>query len=424
ASAVYQTGSTRGGNSISVNSLTSATSYNVTVIGKNGDNSTENGTGSTAATETKANPPTSLEIPTTTSSSITLSWDTSSNGINAQYLVTNDSSSGNSGWITTNTWTQTGLQENTSYTFTIKARNAAGTETSTTSITRSTGSSGSAGGGTVFIIPQVTKIEAMGKPEVKEIPAPPAEELISPPEGRPEENKIVERTVRKKIERTNREELINAFQEVKNGSSEFLTKIIFENPEGEKIYFSDFMKAIYPEFTEEEMKIFENDFNAFLYEKEDVGRPGFIVRIKNRKKNTEKIRTILKRIEEDQNRKNLFLNDPGEPDPEGFKNETIQDAQIRSLRFRNKRSITTFYYGITDEEAVFSTSNTGLQEMLKTTKTPAELCEKSPPDIWYMYQYGDKFPPDGSQKIIFDGSKVNNITHYWKRCEGIEKYEL
>ncbi|MFT5280997.1 MAG: hypothetical protein ACI9AR_000445 [Flavobacteriaceae bacterium] len=57
-----------------------------------------------------------------------------------------ESTDSNSGWITTNTWTDTGLDCGDSKTYTIKYRNADGVETSTASLTKSTSGCSSGSG--------------------------------------------------------------------------------------------------------------------------------------------------------------------------------------------------------------------------------------------------------------------------------------
>jgi uncharacterized repeat protein (TIGR03803 family) len=77
--------------------------------------------------------------------SINLSVDTFSNatsGSSGYYFERNGG--GNSGWIQTNTWTDTGLSSGTEYTYTIKYRNGDGVETSTETVSASTQAQASA----------------------------------------------------------------------------------------------------------------------------------------------------------------------------------------------------------------------------------------------------------------------------------------
>jgi len=76
---------------------------------------------------------------------ITASWSANSNPAGTQYYAANTTNSTNSGWITDAAWTSSGLTCNTSYTFTVKAKNGDGTETTTS--TSSATTAGCPGGG-------------------------------------------------------------------------------------------------------------------------------------------------------------------------------------------------------------------------------------------------------------------------------------
>lgn len=111
-------------------------------------NSYGNSTASSAASAiyTLAATPTNF-IPTSNSSTIDLIVDSFTNdttGSSGYYF--SRSGGGNSGWIQTRLWQETGLSCDTSYTYSVKYRNADGTETNTVSATKSTTNCGGGGG--------------------------------------------------------------------------------------------------------------------------------------------------------------------------------------------------------------------------------------------------------------------------------------
>ncbi|MCR4275692.1 MAG: peptidoglycan-binding protein, partial [Candidatus Wolfebacteria bacterium] len=76
----------------------------------------------------------------TSQTSIALSVDSFNNASSSSsgYYFTNTTNSNNSGWITTNSYTDTGLTCNTSYSYTIKYRNGDAAESATSSISQTT----------------------------------------------------------------------------------------------------------------------------------------------------------------------------------------------------------------------------------------------------------------------------------------------
>jgi lysophospholipase L1-like esterase len=117
--------------------LTPNTNYTYTVRYRNSQ-SVET-TDATLSFHTLAPTPTTLTIsslPLTT----TLSTDIFPNSTDNQsgYLFTNTTNSHTSNWIQSNTWQDTNLNCNTTYTYTLKYRNADGTETSPITATKST----------------------------------------------------------------------------------------------------------------------------------------------------------------------------------------------------------------------------------------------------------------------------------------------
>lgn len=124
-SPVYQTTSTWG--SIVATGLSGNTSYQFTVVGRNGDNvSTATSTASTA-TYTAANVPTSLAAVATSRTSVTVSWT----GDGTSYTI-NDGSSNVATGVTDTSRVISELTCNTTYSYRVKALNANSTESAFT----------------------------------------------------------------------------------------------------------------------------------------------------------------------------------------------------------------------------------------------------------------------------------------------------
>jgi hypothetical protein len=117
--------------------LTPNTNYTYTVRYRNSQ-SVET-TDATISFHTLAPTPTTLTI-TSLPLTTTLSTDIFPNSTDNQsgYLFTNTTNSHTSNWIQTNTWQDTNLNCYTTYTYTLKYRNADGTETSPITATKST----------------------------------------------------------------------------------------------------------------------------------------------------------------------------------------------------------------------------------------------------------------------------------------------
>ena len=131
ASPVYQTTSTWG-SSFAATGLSPNTSYQFVAVSRNGDNvNTATSSASTAA-YTLANAPTSLTVATTgVAGQLQLSWSANSNPAGTSYYVEETSNSSiSSGYITDTTHTFSGLTAGQTYTFQVKARNAATIDTS------------------------------------------------------------------------------------------------------------------------------------------------------------------------------------------------------------------------------------------------------------------------------------------------------
>lgn len=135
SSAAWATYSTWGGDSgASITGLTQNTQYTFMVIGRNGDN-VQTATSTTSSPKyTLAAVPVSASASANSDTKITASWGANSNPSGTEYYVSvSGSAATNSGWITSTSYQFTGLTCNTTYTFTVKARNGDSTETTTAS---------------------------------------------------------------------------------------------------------------------------------------------------------------------------------------------------------------------------------------------------------------------------------------------------
>jgi len=77
----------------------------------------------TSSKYTLANPPTNLSLSSDSTDQITATWSANSNPSGTEYFCENITKGTNSGWITTTSWTSTGLLNSTEYIFRVKARN-------------------------------------------------------------------------------------------------------------------------------------------------------------------------------------------------------------------------------------------------------------------------------------------------------------
>jgi peptidoglycan/xylan/chitin deacetylase (PgdA/CDA1 family) len=96
---------------------------------------------------TLAPTPTNLTVTDYNLTSITLSVDSFPNDTlgSSGYYFSNTTKGTNSGWLQTNSWQETGLDCDTSYSYTVKYRNGDAVETNTISLTQSTDSCGGSG---------------------------------------------------------------------------------------------------------------------------------------------------------------------------------------------------------------------------------------------------------------------------------------
>jgi hypothetical protein len=100
----------------------------------------ESASSSATSTYTLVDTPTNLTATQITTTSVALSLDSFPNATSSSsgYYFANTTKGTNSGWIQTNTWSETTLLPNTQYTYTVKYRNGNGVETGTATTTQYT----------------------------------------------------------------------------------------------------------------------------------------------------------------------------------------------------------------------------------------------------------------------------------------------
>ena len=95
--------------------------------------------GATSSKYTLTPDPTNFSAtPSQTSNALSVDSFNNASSSSSGYYFSNTTNSNNSGWITTNSWTDTGLTCNTSYSYTIKYRNGDSTESATSSLFQTT----------------------------------------------------------------------------------------------------------------------------------------------------------------------------------------------------------------------------------------------------------------------------------------------
>lgn len=142
-SAVYQT-KTVWGTPVAITGLIANTQYAVSVNAKNGDGAATDYS-ATASNYTLAPTPTNL-AGTAGQTTMSLSVDSFTNATSDSSGYYFSRSGANSGWITTNSWSDSGLSCGTSYTYTVQYKNGDGTETATASLAKLTNSCPGGGG--------------------------------------------------------------------------------------------------------------------------------------------------------------------------------------------------------------------------------------------------------------------------------------
>lgn len=110
--------------------LTPNTAYSISVKAYHNSRGESASSATSDTVYTLANTPTTLTSTAQTATSITLSWNANSNANGTEYYIENTTANTNSGLITTNNWTSSGLTCNTNYTFKVKAKNGADVDTS------------------------------------------------------------------------------------------------------------------------------------------------------------------------------------------------------------------------------------------------------------------------------------------------------
>jgi len=139
--------------SVTDNSLSENTQYTYDAqFNDNAENVSSYGT--SAQKYTLADTPTNLSA-SLNSNNITLTVDSFPNDTSGQSGYYFSRSGGNSGWIQTNSWTDTGLSCGHEYTYSVKYRNGDGTDTSEISTTKSTSGCGGGGSPAIWTLPVV-----------------------------------------------------------------------------------------------------------------------------------------------------------------------------------------------------------------------------------------------------------------------------
>jgi hypothetical protein len=169
--------------------LSPNTEYTYQVKAKDA-NTNESAYSATLSKYTLAATPTTLTATTITTHSITLTTDTFPNattGLSGYYFL-NTNTGATSGWITTNSWTDQNVLCSSSYPYSIKYRNADGTETSTLSLNATSTTCVNGGGSYVYppiLAPTVPETPAVVPAPVVVTPAPIPQEVAvsSPPEA-------------------------------------------------------------------------------------------------------------------------------------------------------------------------------------------------------------------------------------------------
>lgn len=140
-------------NSWQSSSLSENTQYTFQITSRNGD-SLANTAVDVGSKYTLADTPTNLSA-SLNSNNITLSVDSFPNDTSGQSGYYFSRSGANSGWIQTNSWTDTGLSCGHEYTYSVKYRNGDGTDTSEISTTKSTSGCGGGGSPAIWTLPTV-----------------------------------------------------------------------------------------------------------------------------------------------------------------------------------------------------------------------------------------------------------------------------
>jgi len=148
-------------NSYQNTGLSENTQYTFKAMARNG-NSTETEYTTTSSKYTLADTPTNLSA-SSNSNSVTLNVDSFTNPTSGSsgYYFSNTTNGNNSGWIQTNTWTNTELSCGQAYDYSVKYRNGDGVETDLISISETTSSCPRSGGTTAAT--RVQNLLAMGK---------------------------------------------------------------------------------------------------------------------------------------------------------------------------------------------------------------------------------------------------------------------
>ncbi len=137
-----------------------------------------------------ANPPSALVLTVNSPTQITADWEVNGNPTGTEFFAENITASTNSGWIADAiSWVSNSLDPDTSYSFSIKARNTDGVETSTVSGSETTpededggggGSSGGSSGNRPPTLPPAPVVPPETPPEPEPTPIPQPEPTPTP----------------------------------------------------------------------------------------------------------------------------------------------------------------------------------------------------------------------------------------------------
>jgi hypothetical protein len=152
--AVYQTSTEWGtGGVATVTGLTVNTSYTFSMVARNGDN-IDTATTTASAVYTIVSVPSAPTLTVNSPTQITANYS----GTVYQYYVENTTKGSTSGWTTATNWVSTDLACNTTYSFRVKGRNQAETETSYSSTASATTQACTTGGYTAPAAPSVVVV--------------------------------------------------------------------------------------------------------------------------------------------------------------------------------------------------------------------------------------------------------------------------
>jgi len=153
---------------------------------------------------------------------------------------------------------------------------------------------------------------------------------------------------------------------VASGTLSVLKEAILNDEQGNPALFPKYLSGIITEFNESDLNYFEPDFTAFIYYDKDGAWPGYVARIKDDAPLVV-VQPIISRIEgfrtaenpENSNLGKLFLENPGVPNVDGFKNGQVDGIPTRYLTF--EKTGASLNYGWVGRYLVITTSYPAMQ---------------------------------------------------------------